>query len=47
MFKLGSVIYSNVLKEVSSAQKAAFICTVKNTMPDSRRGSQNGQKILF
>ncbi len=29
MFKLGSVIFSNVLKEISSAQEAAFICIEK------------------
>ncbi len=40
MFKLGSVIFSNVLKEVSSAQEAAFICTEINTSLIQEGGSQ-------
>ncbi len=47
MFKLGSVIFSNVLKEVSSAQEAAFICTEKNTSLIQEGGLKNGQQILF
>ncbi len=48
MFKLGSVIFSNVLKEVSSAQEAAFICTEKKYKPDSRRGvSKMAKKYYF
>ncbi len=44
MFKLGSVIFSNVLKEVSSAQEAAFICTEINTR-FKKGGLKNGNII--
>ncbi len=47
VFKLGSVIYSNVLKEVSSAQKGCSYLYRKKYMPDSRRGLKNGQKYYF
>ncbi len=44
VFKLGSVIYSNVLNEVSSAQKGCIYLYRKKYMPDSRRGSQKWPK---
>ncbi len=47
MFKLGSVILSNVLKDVSSAQEAAFICTEKNTSLIQEGGLKKGQKYNF
>ncbi len=47
MFKLGSVIFSNVLKDVSSVQEAAFNCTEKNTSLIQEGGSQKGPNILF
>ncbi len=47
VFKLGSVIYSNVLKEVSSAQKGCIYLYRKKDMPDSRWGSQNWPKNIF
>ncbi len=48
MFKLGSVIFSNVLKEVSSAQEAAFICTEINTSLIQEGGSKKWPtNILF
>ncbi len=48
VFKLGSVIYSsNVLKEVSSAQKGCIYLYRKKYMPDSRRGSQKWTKNIF
>ncbi len=47
VFKLGSVIYSNVLKEVSSAQKGCIYLYRKKYMPDSRRGSQKWPKNIF
>ncbi len=45
MFKLGSVIYSNVLKEVSSQQGCIYLYREKY-MPDSRRGSQCQNVLL-
>ncbi len=47
VFKLGSVIYSNVLKEVSSAQKGCIYLYRKKYMPDSRRGSPKMAKKYF
>ncbi len=44
VFKLGSVIYSNVLKEVSSAQQGCIYLYSKKCMPDSRKGSQKWPK---
>ncbi len=44
VFKLGSVIYSNVLKEVSSAQKVCIYLYRRKYMPDSRKGSQKWPK---
>ncbi len=46
VFKLGSVIYSNILKAVSSAQKGCIYLYRKKYMPDSRRGPKNGQKNI-
>ncbi len=47
VFKLGSVMYSNVLKEVSSAQKGCSYLYRKKYMPDSRRRSQKWPKNIF
>ncbi len=47
VFKLGSVIYSNALKEVSSAQKGCIYLYRKEYMPDSRRGSQKWPKNII
>ncbi len=44
VFKLGSVIYSNILK-VSAKQGCIYLYR-KNYMPDSRRGSQKWPKIV-
>ncbi len=47
MFKLGSVIFSNALKEVSSAQQGC-IYLYKKHKPDSRRGvSKMAKKYYF
>ncbi len=42
VLKLGSVIYCNVLKAVSSAQKVCIYLYRKKYMP----GPKNGQKIF-
>jgi len=48
VFKLGSVIFSNVLKEVSSAQQGCIYLYRKKYKPDSKRGvSKMAKKILF
>ncbi len=47
VFKLGCVIYSNVLKEVSSAQKGCILFVQKKYNPDSRRGSQKWPKNII
>ncbi len=48
MFKLGSVIFYNVLKELYSAQQGCIYLYSKKYMPDSRRESKKmAQKILL
>ncbi len=47
MFKLRSVIYCNVLKEVSSAQQSCIYLYSKKYMPDSRSGSQKWPPSLI
>ncbi len=46
VFKLGSVIYSNDLKEVSSAQQVCIYLYSKKYMPDSK-GSQKWPKKYY
>ncbi len=48
VFKLGSVIYSNVLKEVSSAQKGCIYLYRKKIHAWFKKGvSKMAKKILF
>ncbi len=46
MFKLGSVIYSNVLKGVSSQQGCIYLYR-KKTCLIQEGGLKNGQKLCF
>ncbi len=47
VFKLGSVIYSNVLKEVSSAQRGCIYLYSKNTCLIQEGGLKIGQKKYY
>ncbi len=47
VFKLGSVIYSNVLKAVSSAQKGCIYLYRKNTCLIQEGGPKNCKKIFL